>query len=80
MVNNTIFKLNTKKAGLHCCCSAIRGPGIAFSPEQATPKPTPICTITCTPNYGVYGYGYTYPEDIKMLQCVGCYENLRDSR
>ena len=19
----------------------------------------------------VYGYGYTYPEDIKMLQCVG---------
>ena len=21
--------------------------------------------------YKVYGYGYTYPEDIKMLQCVG---------
>ena len=40
---------DTKKAGLHCCCSAIRGPGIAFSPEQATPKPTPICTIMHTP-------------------------------
>ena len=27
-----------------------------------------------------YGDRYTYPEDIKMLQCVGCCENLRDSR
>ena len=65
--------MHTKKAGLHYCCSAIRGPGIAFSPEQATPKPTPICTHTYTPIYDVYGYGDTYPEDIKMLQCLGVY-------
>ena len=30
-----------------------------------------ICTNTHMPNYSMYGYGYTYPEDIKMLQCVG---------
>ena len=32
---------------------------------------TPICTITHTPSYSMYGYGYTHPEDIKMLQCLG---------
>ena len=69
----------TKKAGLHCCCSAFRGSRIAFCSEQATPKPTPICTHAHTPIYGVYRYGYTYPEDIKMLQCVGTVLNLRDS-
>jgi len=35
-----------KKAGLHCCCSASLGSGIAFNSEQATPKPTPICMHT----------------------------------
>ena len=34
----------TKKAGLHCCCSAFRGSRIAFCSEQATPKPALICT------------------------------------
>ena len=66
-----IYLLHTKKAGLHCCCSASQGSRIAYCSEQATPKPTPICTITHTPIYGVHGYGYTYPEDIKMLQCLG---------
>ena len=28
-----------KKAGLHCCCSAFRGSGIALVSEQATPSP-----------------------------------------
>ena len=31
---------------------------------------------THTPIYGAYGYGYTYPEDIKMLQCVGYYVEI----
>ena len=44
---------------------------LPYNSEQATPKPTPICTNTHMPNYSMYGYGYTYPEDIKMLQCVG---------
>ena len=74
MVSLNAAPLFNKKAGLHCCCSAIRGSGIAFDSEQATPKPTPICTITHTPTYSVHGYGYTYPEDIKMLQCVGINE------
>ena len=65
-----------KKAGLHCCCSAIRGSRIAFVSEQATPKSTLICTHAHTPIYSVYGYGYTYPEDIKMLQCVGYYVEI----
>ena len=48
-INKVFFILNkilllynikyTKKAGLHCCCSAIRGSGIAFDSEQATPSP-----------------------------------------
>jgi hypothetical protein len=25
---------HTKKAGLHCCCSAFRGSGIAFAPNK----------------------------------------------
>ena len=33
------FYLNTKKAGLHCCCSANWGSRIAFCSEQATPSP-----------------------------------------
>ena len=68
-----------KKAGLHCCCSALRGSRIAFCLEQATPKPTPICTHARTLIYSVYGYGNTYPEDIKMLQCLETDMNLRDS-
>ena len=39
-----IYLLHTKKAGLHCCCSASQGSRIAYHSEQATPKPTPICT------------------------------------
>lgn len=35
-----------KKAGLHCCCSAIRGSSMTFNPEQTTLKPTLICIYT----------------------------------
>ena len=35
-----------KKAGLHYCCSAIRGSSMTFNPEQTTLKPTPICIYT----------------------------------
>ena len=72
------FCISTKKRDLHCCCSASLGSGIALNSEQATPKPTPICTITHTPIYSVHGYGYTHPEDIKMLHCVGV-KNFPDS-
>ena len=44
---------------------------LPYNSEQATPKPTPICTNTYTHHDSVHGYRYTYPEDIKMLQCVG---------
>ena len=64
------FYLDTKKAGLHCCCSAFRGSGIALVSEQATPSPRRYVQPH-TPIYDVHGYEYTYPEDIKMLQCVG---------
>ena len=62
--------VNNKKAGLHCCCSASQGSRIAYYSEQATPKPTPICTTEYT-NIWYIGCIYTYPEDIKMLQCLG---------
>ena len=39
--------------------------------RTATPKPTPICTYARVPIINRYErYGYTYPEDIKMLQCA----------
>ena len=60
-----------KKSGTALLLFRISRPWNCLSPEQATPKPTPICTLTHTPTYGVHGYVYTYPEDIKMLQCLG---------
>ena len=65
-----------KKAGLHCCCSASLGSGIAFNSEQATPKPTPICTYTRALLARAI-IKDTYPEDIKMLLCVGAIEFSR---
>ena len=60
-----------QKSGTALLLFRISRPWNCLSPEQATPKPTPICTNTHMPNYSMHGYGYTYPEDIKMLQCLG---------
>ena len=68
---SVISNMYTQKSGTALLLFRFTGSGIAIVSEQATPKPTPICTITHTPIYGVHGYGYTYPEDIKMLQCLG---------
>ena len=54
-----------KKSGTALLLFRLTGSGIAIGSEQATPKSTPICTNTYTPNYSVYGYRYTYPENIK---------------
>ena len=59
------------KSGTALLLFRLTGSGIAIGSEQATPKPTPICTNTHMPNYSMYEYEYTYPEDIKMLQCLG---------
>ena len=66
-----------KKSGTALLLFRFTGSGIAFVLEQATPKPTPICTITHTPIYGVHGYGYTYPEDIKCRNVLSTFEFTR---
>ena len=67
----TVFRFFTyKKAGLHCCCSAFRGPGIAFNSEQATPKPTPICTYMHTPQTSVYNKDIHIPRTSKCCNVL----------
>ena len=59
-----------KKSGTACCCSALRGSGIALYSEQATPKSTPICTHTRTCYKGTSEMMYTSREH-QMPQCLG---------
>ena len=68
----TVFRFctYTKKAGLHCCCSALQALELPFHLNKQHRSPRRYVR-THTHPYGAYGDGYTYPEDIKMLQCLG---------
>ena len=68
---------HTKKAGLHCCCSAFRGSGIAFVSEQATPKPTPICTHTRAPSWHVWWLRIHIPRTSKCCNVLDTCEFTR---
>ena len=50
-----------KKAGLHCCCSASQGPGIAFHLNKQHRSPRRYVQLRTHLFCGVHGYGYTYP-------------------
>ena len=52
-INLCISINNTKKAGLHYCCSAIRGSGIAFCSKQqhCSPRCMHIYARICVPYY-----------------------------
>ena len=63
-------KAYVQKSGTALLLFRFTGSGIAIVSEQATLKPTPICTHTRAPIARAI-IKDTYPEDIKMLQCVG---------
>jgi hypothetical protein len=69
LVNN--MYIHKKKRDCTVAVPLLEAFALPYNSEQATPKPTPICTNTHMPSYSMYGYRYTYPEDIKMLQCDG---------
>ena len=43
---------------------------LPYNSEQATPKPTPICTLTYTPSWRVWIWIYI-SRGHQMLRCVG---------
>ena len=47
-----------KKAGLHYCCSACQGSGIAFLSEQTTLKPTPYVCVYAHAHHIIHTNGH----------------------
>ena len=68
LCQNHYLTRTTKKAGLHYCCSANRGSGIAFFIQTATPSPRRmymLLHVTCC-STRIYAYINTYHRHLSV--------------